>query len=134
MLLLNQLSFTHFILLVSISIPDQFVSSLLIPSSIRNGGIYYRSHHDESVARKKHRNLLRHSLSTSVVLDMSSEQSNGREKEKILEIIENQTLLPVETCINLHQKCQKDEQNEKNKVIFIDCSWWHKGNLNGRKM
>jgi hypothetical protein len=48
--------------------------------------------------------------------------------------IENQTLLSVEVCIDLHRKNCMPSNNKRGNVIFVDASWWHKGDLDGRKM
>ena len=124
----HQLSFACYIYLVSASILYQFASSLLIPGSIHIGG------HDVSIVKKEYPTFLHHSSSASLMLNMSKKLNNDGNKEKTMDIIGNQTLLSVETCINLHHNFQKDGQNENEKVVFIDASWWHKGNLDGRKM
>ena len=53
------------------------------------------------------------------------------------EHLEGKTLLSVQQCLEAYS-IMKDREAEVNpdasKVVFLDASWWHKGNLNGRKM
>lgn len=48
-------------------------------------------------------------------------------------IISDKTLVSVEECIQIHERIN-DEINSDGKAVFIDASWWHKGDLDGRKM
>ncbi len=58
-------------------------------------------------------------------------------KKSDLEHLEGKTLLSVQECIDSYNivKGIKDEEDpDAANVVFLDASWWHKGDLNGRKM
>ena len=48
----------------------------------------------------------------------------------------NNTLLSVDTCVKLYERFVHDENSSdaQERIVFIDASWWHKGDLNGRAM
>jgi hypothetical protein len=52
----------------------------------------------------------------------------------ILKTIDNHMLLSVDSCINLYNQYQTFGKDMRSKLVFIDASWFHKGNLNGREM
>ena len=76
-------------------------------------------------------------IQTPSIRSNTLKESNGiysREVDFIRQSLENKTLVSVETCIEIHNYLQHGIEKCCNKVIFIDASWWHKGDLDGRKM
>jgi len=80
--------------------------------------------------------IMNHNSDTSRPPD--DDGSDCDEYGNMLKSIENQTLLSVKTCLDIYRimtnKSGKEIEKRINKVVFIDASWWHKGDLNGRKM
>jgi len=55
---------------------------------------------------------------------------------ELLASIEGDTMLSVKKCLDIYQAL-KTKINVADKTIplkFIDSSWWHKGDLNGREL
>ncbi len=68
----------------------------------------------------------------SSTLNFSS--NNIFSSSDVLKTIDNETLLSVDTCISLYNQFQTHGRDVKSKLVFIDASWFHKGNSNGREM
>lgn len=56
------------------------------------------------------------------------------DNDSVISSIEHKTLLTVDTCIDLHRDLVLHEDAGEGRIVFIDASWWHKGDLDGRKM
>lgn len=56
-------------------------------------------------------------------------------KSNALEHLEGNTLLSVQQCLKAYNAMKGVEgMGDKPNLIFLDASWWHKGDLDGRKM
>eukprot|EP00588_Corethron_pennatum_P022869 CAMPEP_0194314658 /NCGR_PEP_ID=MMETSP0171-20130528/11509_1 /TAXON_ID=218684 /ORGANISM="Corethron pennatum, Strain L29A3" /LENGTH=349 /DNA_ID=CAMNT_0039070179 /DNA_START=198 /DNA_END=1247 /DNA_ORIENTATION=+ len=51
-----------------------------------------------------------------------------------LEYIDSKTLVSVEDSLDAYNAMKQGSDTEKNKIVFVDASWWHKGGLDGRTM
>jgi len=71
----------------------------------------------------------------AIPMNGAGNEQNGIDDPTTQSIL-NQALLSVDTCTKLHQKFLNNENgsNEQERIVFIDASWWHKGDWNGRKM
>jgi len=57
------------------------------------------------------------------------------EKSIELEYLEGSTLLSVQQCLDAYGAMKRVESvGNKPNVVFLDASWWHKGDVDGRKM
>ena len=126
------LSIKCFFCFISLAI----TSSLQIPTSIRNcNPIIGTDSYQYRYGICCNRDVRRRTFSTSLKFSkLNNHADSDNEEGSVIKTIEHQTLLSVETCINLHQHWLNDGQNWNSKIVFVDASWWHKGNLNGRKM
>lgn len=52
-----------------------------------------------------------------------------------MDSLKGKRFVSIAECLDLFQYQLKERKgSDQNKLVFIDGSWWHKGNLNGRKM
>ena len=74
----------------------------------------------------------------TIIAGISTQTSKSMSANtNLFEYLEFNTLVSVEECIRAHNtmKEQGSTLTEKDsKSVFVDASWWHKGDLNGRKM
>ena len=58
-------------------------------------------------------------------------------KSTHLKYLEGKTLLSVQECIKVHNAMKSnaiEKSGDGPRAVFLDASWWHKGDLDGRKM
>lgn len=85
------------------------------------------------------RNYIRNSDSVAQTAQLFLRRGSNADHSEIDFIkksIENRSLVSVESCIGIYNYLQDENRKEEadSNVIFIDASWWHKGDLDGRKM
>lgn len=109
----------------------EWISVLFLGEFVRSWQIHvpYQYHQLQRVRKTR----------ISMTLSSSDEYNDDDSFHQLLKSIKGKTLLSVSECLNIFQSSQvfqesNDEESDESKVVFIDGSWWHKGDLNGREL
>mmetsp|Transcript_3860 Transcript_3860/g.5253 ORF Transcript_3860/g.5253 Transcript_3860/m.5253 type:complete len:104 (+) Transcript_3860:114-425(+) len=72
---------------------------------------------------------------SNIARSISSKFTPNCNESMILDDLEGNTLLNVDECLFAYKNANFQSRDQGGtRLVFIDASWWHKGNLNGREL